>query len=243
MVISCSAYACSNKWSRDSPIHFHKFPFRSRSLCEKWVRALKRKDFVPTKASLVCSDHFRDDDYVERAGLTKRMLKKDAVPSIFNFPVHLGGDMSQNHVLKKRKSGNTFRRKELIDMDNIDSLIHELEVLEDNEMKRVSAEEVNCEVYLDDEEKNDSLNVSLNHDSMEICDGITNMYNIEEEDDLLEMAEADEEDQCYIMGSIWGERLKLLSEDIRSRVREIINQVFKEAQKGTLSDKIASLER
>lgn len=100
-----------------------RFPFRSRTLCEKWVKALKRKDFVPTKASLVCSDHFREEDYVERPGLTKRMLKKDAVPSIFNFPVtHLGGDVSQNGLFKKKKPGNPVRRKELIDMDNIDSV-------------------------------------------------------------------------------------------------------------------------
>lgn len=121
-------------------------------------------------------------------------------------------------------------------------LIHELEVMEDGHMKKVTAEDINVEVYLDDDENNDSLNVSLNHDSKEIYDDIiTNMCNIDEEDDILEMAEADEEDQCHIMGSIWGERLKLLSDDIRVRVREIINQVFKEAQKGTLNEKLREL--
>lgn len=108
-------------------------------------------------------------------------------------------------------------------------------------MKKVNAEDINVEVYLDDEENNDSLNGTLNQDSMEICDEIASMYNIDEEDDLMEMAEADEEDQCNIMGSIWGERLKLLSEDIRSRVREVINQIFKEAQKGNLNDKLENL--
>lgn len=174
MVISCSAYACTNKWSRDSPIHFHKyvntprshysnvlnlahkfpsihslklpprplnssalgnrpvstryrFPFRSRKMCEHWVRALKRKDFVPTRASLVCSDHFREEDYVSRPGLTKRMLKKDAVPSIFNFPVpgirsppSPYFECSQNK--KEKKLGNPSRRKELVDLNNYDSV-------------------------------------------------------------------------------------------------------------------------
>lgn len=86
------------------------------------MKALKRKDFIPTKASLVCSDHFREDDYVERPGLTKRMLKKDAVPSMFNFPVTHLGDTSNGMLYKKKRPGNPVRRKELIDMENIDSV-------------------------------------------------------------------------------------------------------------------------
>lgn len=48
---------------------------------------MKRKNFIPTKASLVCSDHFRHQDYIFKPGMRKRRLKSHAVPSIFNFPV------------------------------------------------------------------------------------------------------------------------------------------------------------
>ncbi len=64
-----------------------RFPFRNEKLCQKWVNALKRKNFTPTRASLVCSDHFREEDYVSKIGLKKRRLKPNAVPSIFDFPV------------------------------------------------------------------------------------------------------------------------------------------------------------
>lgn len=65
----------------------YRFPFRSRRLCEKWVSALKRKNFIPTRASLVCSSHFTENDYVSKPELIKRRLKNDAVPSVFNFPI------------------------------------------------------------------------------------------------------------------------------------------------------------
>lgn len=64
-----------------------RFPFRCKKLCEKWISALKRKHFAPTRASLVCSDHFREEDYIIKPGHRKTRLKKNAVPSIFNFPV------------------------------------------------------------------------------------------------------------------------------------------------------------
>lgn len=61
-------------------------------------------------------------------------------------------------------------------------------------------------------------------------------HNIDDlEDDLARMAEADEDDKCCIIGNIWGERLKQLPADMRPKVKKIINRVFEEARKGTLT--------
>ena len=55
------------------------------------------------------------------------------------------------------------------------------------------------------------------------------------EDDF-ELMSADEEDKCYILGSIWGERLKMLPINSRAVVRCIIEQVFEEARTGKLAN-------
>ena len=66
----------------------HIFP-RDKLLKKKWVHATKRAHFKPSAHSRVCSDHFLPGDYVEQswaskeAGVTRRYLKKGAVPSVF----------------------------------------------------------------------------------------------------------------------------------------------------------------
>ena len=80
------------------------FPVHNKELCDKWVRANPRKDYVPSDHSKICSLHFRPDDFIEEHKdsnkqrlktfaedkLMKRRLKEGAVPSIFpNAPDRL----------------------------------------------------------------------------------------------------------------------------------------------------------
>ena len=74
----------------------HKFPC-DPSLRAEWIRLIARKDFVPTKNTRVCSDHFESSSFFEesqdlkssRKGkresnkLRRRVLKPTAVPTIF----------------------------------------------------------------------------------------------------------------------------------------------------------------
>jgi hypothetical protein len=48
---------------------------------------VRRVDFVPSKKSVVCSDHF-EDKWFDRTGQTVR-LREGAVPTIFKLPAHL----------------------------------------------------------------------------------------------------------------------------------------------------------
>lgn len=111
---------------------FYRFPFRSRVLCEKWISALKRKDFIPTRASLVCSAHFTEDDYVKKPELTKKRLRNDAVPSVFNFPV---SDLSSAFQIdqypptstynvngKKRRSKKIYNPVDDVDFDSLTAI-------------------------------------------------------------------------------------------------------------------------
>lgn len=87
MVQSCSAFGCSSKSIGGCNIKFHRFP-KDPVLQRKWVNATKRKNFKPSKTSVLCQKHFLESDYKETVMETK-VLKKEAVPSLFNFPAKL----------------------------------------------------------------------------------------------------------------------------------------------------------
>uniref|UniRef100_A0A1A7XA09 THAP domain containing 6 n=1 Tax=Iconisemion striatum TaxID=60296 RepID=A0A1A7XA09_9TELE len=86
MPVFCAAYGCNNRRtveSRSRGITFHKFP-RDTELKRQWEVALRRKDFVATEFSKICSDHFEPEE-LDRTGQIVR-LRDGVIPSIFNFP-------------------------------------------------------------------------------------------------------------------------------------------------------------
>ncbi|XP_049945393.1 THAP domain-containing protein 1-like isoform X1 [Schistocerca serialis cubense] len=89
MVISCSAFKRTKRWSKESDLPFHRFPLKHPELLKKWITSVKRKDFKPTSCSFLCGNLFRQDDYVVSPGTWKKRLRHEAVPSIFDFPTHL----------------------------------------------------------------------------------------------------------------------------------------------------------
>lgn len=46
---------------------------------------MKRGKYHPSRTAVICSEHFTTNDYV--SGIKIKKLKKDAVPSVFSFPV------------------------------------------------------------------------------------------------------------------------------------------------------------
>lgn len=78
MVQSCSAYGCKNRYDKDKPVSFHKFPLTRPSLCEKWEAAVRRKNFKPTKYSSICSEHFTPDCFKRECN--NKLLKENACP-------------------------------------------------------------------------------------------------------------------------------------------------------------------
>ncbi|MBN3276622.1 THAP1 protein, partial [Polyodon spathula] len=88
MVQSCSAYGCKNRYHKDKNISFHKFPLARPDVCEKWVSAMRRNNFKPTKYSNICSQHFTKDCFKRECN--NRVLKENAVPSVFCFSTASG---------------------------------------------------------------------------------------------------------------------------------------------------------
>ncbi|XP_047138924.1 THAP domain-containing protein 1-like [Hydra vulgaris] len=98
MVNSCAAYGCSNRYIKGGKKSFHKFPFQNSELCKKWIIALKRENFLPSKHTCICSDHFLESDYnyciPDKKNLIldhyhKPILKCNAVPSVFVFSTNI----------------------------------------------------------------------------------------------------------------------------------------------------------
>ncbi|KAM4809364.1 THAP domain-containing protein 1 [Rhinophrynus dorsalis] len=83
MVQSCSAYGCKNRYDKDKPISFHKFPLKRPLICKKWEAAVRRVDFKPTKYSSICSDHFTPDCFKRESN--NKLLKDNAVPTLFCY--------------------------------------------------------------------------------------------------------------------------------------------------------------
>lgn len=91
MLRFCSAFSCNSTYGHDKVL-FHSFP-RDPKIAARWVAAAKREHFKPTKASVLCSRHFRDSDNVRSEsfmwslGLSSTKLARlnsDAVHSIFS---------------------------------------------------------------------------------------------------------------------------------------------------------------
>ncbi|XP_071790254.1 THAP domain-containing protein 1-like [Asterias amurensis] len=86
---SCTAVGCTNRRVKGGGVSFHKFPLGKQTLLSKWVAAISRPDFYPSKHQVVCSEHFRENDYIrcvhprDDQEVVKHELMESAVPSIF----------------------------------------------------------------------------------------------------------------------------------------------------------------
>ncbi|KAG7221230.1 hypothetical protein INR49_017447 [Caranx melampygus] len=117
MVQTCSAYGCKNRYHKDKDISFHKLQLHGPAphmrqltqlhvymsssaklsalqiistrpdVCGKWVAAMRRNNFKPTKYSNICSQHFTKDCFKRECN--NRVLKENAVPSLFTFSLSI----------------------------------------------------------------------------------------------------------------------------------------------------------
>lgn len=103
MVKSCCAINCNNKFSHGNNISFHRFPLGKRDVLKKWVSNIRRKNFTPTRHHVICSEHFREADYLENVASGRRYLKPEAIPTVFNIPEKLrkGGKKRQPPARRK----------------------------------------------------------------------------------------------------------------------------------------------
>ncbi|XP_026162535.1 THAP domain-containing protein 6-like isoform X2 [Mastacembelus armatus] len=78
----CAAFGCSNERNaktKEQGITFHRFP-KDRLIRRAWRKAIRRKYFEPNDRSVICSTHFKKEDF-DRTGQTTR-LREGVVPSV-----------------------------------------------------------------------------------------------------------------------------------------------------------------
>uniref|UniRef100_A0A3Q2UEV3 THAP-type domain-containing protein n=1 Tax=Fundulus heteroclitus TaxID=8078 RepID=A0A3Q2UEV3_FUNHE len=108
---SCAAWKCTNRFTeqtRSAGISFH-FP-KDKALRKQWETAMRREGFSTSPSSMLCSEHFRAEDF-DRTGQTVR-IRAGSVPSVFSFPAHLCKSVAT------RTSQTSKRAQELLSLDS-----------------------------------------------------------------------------------------------------------------------------
>ena len=61
------------------------FLSKNQSCYNKWIQAVKKKDWVPNKYSYICSEHFEPSCFIVRPGKIGHHLNDNAVPQFSNI--------------------------------------------------------------------------------------------------------------------------------------------------------------
>ena len=113
-MVYCAAFNCKNGSSKNhetqQKVSFFSFPENKR-MRDIWIEKIRRKNWKPTKSSKLCSQHFESSCFVQNfeamqsVGWTagRLRLKKDAVPTIFEYSVE------PTSVASKRKQPTNVR--------------------------------------------------------------------------------------------------------------------------------------
>lgn len=82
-------------------IYRPRFPLNDSERLKKWIHAVRRTNFKPICSSFLCSLHFTENDYNKAVVSGKLVLKKCAVPTIFDFPDHLMPKVKERRILQR----------------------------------------------------------------------------------------------------------------------------------------------
>uniref|UniRef100_A0A8C2FP22 THAP domain-containing protein 1 n=1 Tax=Cyprinus carpio TaxID=7962 RepID=A0A8C2FP22_CYPCA len=146
MVISCCAVGCDNRQGKAN-ISFYRIPF-ARERRQRWVAAISRKNWQPSKYSRICSDHFlqgqkSDDplspDYVPSVFVhTKSPEKRRALGSLGKYQVREAMKKKKRQELSKREAARAL---------NLSAEMNALGEAEDNIVEEASISEpsVKCD--------------------------------------------------------------------------------------------------
>ena len=83
MVNFCIAIGCTNLLNQVQGYFTMLFLIKNSELLQKLIQAVKRKNWVPNKYSLICNDHFEPSCFVVRPGKVGHRLYDNSVPAIF----------------------------------------------------------------------------------------------------------------------------------------------------------------
>lgn len=105
----CCAYGCSNGGATPGK-SFFLFPMDCK-LKKEWIQQVSRKNFEPSRTTVLCSDHFTPGSFTYDQALlgrldlsfSRRRLKPDAVPTIFPHKSENKSVRQSTAIAKRRK--------------------------------------------------------------------------------------------------------------------------------------------
>ena len=83
MVNKCVVFGCKSGYASISTdnVSAFRFPFEKQVLLEKWTRFVNRADWLPSKNSVICSNHF-EEKFLHKGKRTKLKWNLNPIPSI-----------------------------------------------------------------------------------------------------------------------------------------------------------------
>ncbi|CAH1968910.1 unnamed protein product [Acanthoscelides obtectus] len=78
----CAAVNCKNR--HETGYRTFTFPADPERR-KKWLRNMRRRNYVPTKCSGLCEVHFDEDQWEKHRADGWRKLKSTAIPTLFDF--------------------------------------------------------------------------------------------------------------------------------------------------------------
>ena len=134
---TCMAYGCNNSVADyKRGISFHTLPLNNPDLLKKWLAKLRLENPPIRKSSRLCSEHFEKDCFERdlRAELMpdvkrRRILKPDAVPTIFAHVKAVKERPTSTRRLKKREDSDVGECHNFLEMIIVschinDSILH-----------------------------------------------------------------------------------------------------------------------
>ena len=92
----------------------HRFP-KDEPSCKQWLRIIGRDEsWIPSKSSLLCSDHFTEDSFSTYNNRNKKRIKPGALPTILRnrAEFELQSEISiDNKYIGKKKTLQNFTKK------------------------------------------------------------------------------------------------------------------------------------
>src|SRR6218665_2540380 len=118
---NCAVASCKNTWRTGATksLSFHKFPKDDR-LVKVWISRCCRKDPFNARTSVICSEHFEDDQFIRDlkkellgdAVKARHILKDDAVP-VRKLPY------KTSPVKSPGRTGRTTKRRAKVSLDEL----------------------------------------------------------------------------------------------------------------------------
>jgi len=139
----------------------HRFPLNDKNRLDKWIAAVGKPDWKPTKASRICNLHFNKKDIIEGMGYQRSYLRKNAIPK--DYSSFLIENELVDVILKPKKICNTTSINKSININETCSLEKSVAWDSNNLKNNVSMIENNRSNMFDIQNQNQSVQKTIPH--------------------------------------------------------------------------------